>query len=830
MPSQGQHIPRAAIAAIAAAIPALARPGMAAFRAESPDASIRFVASATSPAMASGDCSVLAWFRWTGQQSGDSSIFTIPNRLAMVSTSSGGLVVTMPDGSGGAALQVVVPGALAPDEWTLLALSFDAASKELAAWTIGEDGLTHSDAIASATFDEASASAGPIIGADGLSPASPGVYATLALRGIPINAIDVQSAWALASAVSPFFIDASSSGGMTSGEGDVEWMTGHAMTTLPRNALTYPSGSALRAAIVGEPVTIYNVHAYQSFGAISGNTRVVRPVHEATDFLHVSPYDQDDSGFLTRRVPLLDPPLQDPAEVAAAAPRLRRAIDPAISGLSRIITTGNSRSQKRADGSGLSPGNYAHGFIGLDPARVAGVINRPPLDSRVPWFGLDATDTVPWSSGARENAEGTDFARFWTGSGSANGVAAGQGLILRPGSQFGMRCRPEGLIEATSPLIVRTHVLRFPGASGVTIWPNKHTQQGQPGTDLGTPIHLALDTTRASVTLDGVASLALSASALVLELNGQDVFVGDAITAGDAISLIETITPDSPSPGRTTVTLEHPLAHTPAIGATVRIGEWEHDSIDIHWDGLAPGDPDIWRGVRIEAAEPGDVGALLLGFSAWRPDADGVVWGVAGWGGNGYDTQIDQAFESAMRGWMSELAPDVWLQTFAQQDSDASSMGAIADMFQQTTPWADVVWVGEASHGGAHSEVWHEYILDNAGERGFVASTIVSHPDVGDLDEQIADGLRSDQSHFSQRGNERHAALWLDAFDRLAGAAPLPGDLNGDGAVTFTDLNMVLTNFGQTSVGIVGDANYDNEVGFSDLNIVLTNFGSFLLP
>lgn len=53
----------------------------------------------------------------------------------------------------------------------------------------------------------------------------------------------------------------------------------------------------------------------------------------------------------------------------------------------------------------------------------------------------------------------------------------------------------------------------------------------------------------------------------------------------------------------------------------------------------------------------------------------------------------------------------------------------------------------------------------------------------------------------------------------------LLGDVNGDGAVTFQDLNIVLGQFGQTGTGLVGDANGDGVVNFSDLNIVLSDFG-----
>ncbi|MGP1309748.1 MAG: PKD domain-containing protein [Phycisphaerales bacterium] len=65
----------------------------------------------------------------------------------------------------------------------------------------------------------------------------------------------------------------------------------------------------------------------------------------------------------------------------------------------------------------------------------------------------------------------------------------------------------------------------------------------------------------------------------------------------------------------------------------------------------------------------------------------------------------------------------------------------------------------------------------------------------------------------------------VGAFEVLAGAIECPGDTNGDNIVNFTDLNTVLSTFGQTGPGLAGDVNGDNIVNFSDLNEVLSNFG-----
>lgn len=98
--------------------------------------------------------------------------------------------------------------------------------------------------------------------------------------------------------------------------------------------------------------------------------------------------------------------------------------------------------------------------------------------------------------------------------------------------------------------------------------------------------------------------------------------------------------------------------------------------------------------------------------------------------------------------------------------------------------------------------------------------------------------------HTAQLGSGALSAFGRDAAGELyilrysAGTVsrivsneqPLPGDVNGDRTVNFSDLNIVLSNFGNTGgptgVGnFAGDANGDGTVNFSDLNIVLSNFG-----
>ncbi len=56
--------------------------------------------------------------------------------------------------------------------------------------------------------------------------------------------------------------------------------------------------------------------------------------------------------------------------------------------------------------------------------------------------------------------------------------------------------------------------------------------------------------------------------------------------------------------------------------------------------------------------------------------------------------------------------------------------------------------------------------------------------------------------------------------------SPMLGDANGDGATNYIDLNLVLTNFGQSGAALVGDVDHDGAAGFEDLSVVLANFGA----
>jgi hypothetical protein len=63
----------------------------------------------------------------------------------------------------------------------------------------------------------------------------------------------------------------------------------------------------------------------------------------------------------------------------------------------------------------------------------------------------------------------------------------------------------------------------------------------------------------------------------------------------------------------------------------------------------------------------------------------------------------------------------------------------------------------------------------------------------------------------------------------------IQGDLNGDGTVNFSDLGILLANYGNTDSGglsgyMLGDINDDGVVNFSDLGLLLANYGDVYSP
>jgi len=373
------------------------------------------------------------------------------------------------------------------------------------------------------------------------------------------------------------------------------------------------------------------------------------------------------------------------------------------------------------------------------------------------------------------------------------------------------------------PLVVRAHALAYPGSSDLLWRPNHHTRQNAPGTNAGAPQTVALDTTVTTHAFSPAEGDQLAGAELVIQDNLPTAIApGDACAHAAGVAVISEIECDAPAPGATTIRFAHPWLNDPAPGAELAFGPWRLETIAYEWPPLLPADQRIWRGLRLDTP-PGAANfpAVVFAFDAWNPDADGFVFGTAGWGGNGYATQIDESQPGAMNAWIERTGADVWLQAFAQQDSDPPSMLDYTTAVRAALPDADVVWLGESEHGTGTSEDWHRYILETAEAAGLPAVSLLLDPNFGVLTDQIAAGLRSNSNHYSGAGATLLAERWLDHFEDAA--LPITADLTGDGAVNTADLGALLAAWGPCPAGAPcpADLTGDGAVSSDDLGALL---------
>ncbi len=254
----------------------------------------------------------------------------------------------------------------------------------------------------------------------------------------------------------------------------------------------------------------------------------------------------------------------------------------------------------------------------------------------------------------------------------------------------------------------------------------------------------------------------------------------------------------------------------------LHFGPWSVERLDHDWAPLAPGDPQIWRGLEL-AASGGPI--VVYSYDALRTGVGGFAFGTYGTGGDGYAEQINDAFPQAHERVIASLDPDVWLEGFAQQSSTPASMLDFLEVIRAGAPDIEAAWIGESAHGGATFSNWHHYIIDNAAAAGVPAASVVEDPLFGALEEQAVDALRHDDAHYSHRGNTRLADAWLDL---LRQAATAPGDLDGDGTVGIGDLLLLLGAWGPCPVtcppACPADTNADCAVDVTDLLTLLANW------
>ena len=91
-------------------------------------------------------------------------------------------------------------------------------------------------------------------------------------------------------------------------------------------------------------------------------------------------------------------------------------------------------------------------------------------------------------------------------------------------------------------------------------------------------------------------------------------------------------------------------------------------------------------------------------------------------------------------------------------------------------------------------------------------------------------GMQSSGDQFSTSSASDHRPVVFDLKLETV-ANPCPGDANSSSTVDFSDLNLLLSSFGDRGpFDLPADFNYDRVVNFSDLNVLLASFGDTCAP
>jgi hypothetical protein len=831
----GRYLPVVAWAVVVLGV----APGVGAgIVAQSPDSSIRLDATFNPPALAEGSTqfSFLMWLHRTHSDAQPLSILDVPGAFRVYVD---GVAESINAQLGGtpAALEVALllrdgGGSVPLDEWMLIAVSWDAAAGRFEGWAQSESAGPVQDVVIDQSFVRSPPIGMPSLGRPELagSAAQQGHYGLIVFRDHAIDQNDVSEIWAGRDYFGPYRLDNVEEGGHLTGTPGAIWLANHAILSVPLPSVI----GQISPGLIGLEIVDNNYCVFTT-GHPDALFATAAPVVEcstgADAFVFATPYESPTGEpFFVRRIATVEVPL-DPPYASGVAPGIRRVAHRAPEGLVRCLVSANSRGTRLSPQGMTRPENYAHGFIEACLDLAVGVINRPArLSANLPWFGFD-TGQAPVHSGnvifTARNDPLRGFARLWSGSGGAT-AGPGSAVFMDSGAVFALKCRPEpgSLLVADAPLVVRAHLLRFPGAGTLQWRPVKAAAQAEPGT-LG-----AVDTVNLGA--DSPYAYTLTAQDLVDPAQGRLVLTGDHrddIHAGDAcyvsegpgergFSLINSVNSD----GQTTdVVFEHWFGVDPAVGSTIMTGSWEIVTISYEWPALDGDDDEVWRGLELTAVD----GPLVnFAWDAWRPDVDGIAFGIAGASALGYTPQIQEAFAAAIPAWINALEPDLWFQAFAQQDSEASAMTDFTQCIRQARPTVEVAWLGDAESGLGALEEWVQYILDNAGAAGVVSATILADDTIGTYEDQCADALRSNIVHYSHRGNTRLAERWLE----LLSVAALPAaDLNGDGVVGVGDFLLLLAAWGPCPAppdACAADLDGDGSVGVTDFLMLLDEWGS----
>lgn len=835
------HTHRAIVLRLALAIliwPALSAPPSRAAIESTSDAA-RVALPAPISAFTGGPNTVFTWL-YRDDAPGERAILDIPGLLTVTVDAAGEVRATVSSAVDTPAdLSLTISNAMPAGEWSLLTFSVEPSQGRLLL-RVESDSLGPRDAALNLAqpWTPGPASGNLTLGAANALPAFRGFFGLVVVRDHAVTFADAGELFALKRHFGPYEHDNLDAGGSMTGTKGALWMVNHALFAQPYNhsGMSYNSAqltSAPDRAARPSDFAVFDraaVDRPESF-------RVVREVHAVDSFIYRSPFDVDPGAFV-RPAPETNNPLP-PNPVAAVSPRLRALAEgaPPDSGAPiRVVASANSRGVKVQDGMG-NPANYAHGFTLARFEDVAGILLRPARASDVgPYFALRTSTGADFRIRRSPDvlpAEPTNYSRFWTGSLTPGAPGPGAGVLISlPNGFYSLRAQPEpgSRLTADARLLSRAYLFAYPGAAPADIFADVGTTQN----DAGAQTYIeTLDLDTAIDARTTTLSEATSSSSLLVPGDlqsgadpvtpGMAVVIATGPTRGD-ISIIASLQ-HFPDTNATRITLSHPLADTPAAGATLRFGPVRIETTQ-HTHEPTQG-AHQWRGLEIRnAGDATNTSVVIFAFDAYNPDDGGYTIGPAGWSGRGYERQLNDSFPGATQRWMNAAQPDLWLAFIAHQFSATESLSAFTSTARAAAPSAEIAWIGCVEFEGTLHESWQQYILTNAKAEGVVGATVLDHPTLGSFEDLAADGAFVDGGHLTARGN---TAIANAAIDLLRSAARVPGDANNDAVVDFADLNAVLSNFGASGPAdgaLTGDVNLDGVVDFADLNAALSNFGT----
>ena len=129
----------------------------------------------------------------------------------------------------------------------------------------------------------------------------------------------------------------------------------------------------------------------------------------------------------------------------------------------------------------------------------------------------------------------------------------------------------------------------------------------------------------------------------------------------------------------------------------------------------------------------------------------------------------------------------------------------------------DIQLEGLSLMGGPMNEF--QMLNQNGEQFGAVLIDLEQHIPLPVLQGIVGDGVAQLQVIID-------APLWAMDYVRFRLFSDCTGDVNGDGFVDFTDLNILLSQYGMSGPGLTADLNGDGFVDFTDLNILLSAYGN----